>query len=71
MALVDEVARQLKAIQGERGYRQIARDAKLDPGNVYRVFTGARNLTLSTLEKVASACGCEVTLRIEQKPPEK
>jgi DNA-binding phage protein len=71
MALVDDVARQLKAIQGDKGYREIAREARLDPANVYRVFTGARNVTLNTLEKVATACGCEVNVTILEKPVEK
>jgi len=70
MALVDDVAKQLREIQGNRGYREIAREAKLDPANVYRVFTGARNLTLSTLEKVVGACGYEAKLVIKEKPPE-
>jgi transcriptional regulator with XRE-family HTH domain len=71
MALVEQVAEEVKALMGNETYAEIARKTGLDSGYVHRIRHGQRNLTLNTVEEIAEAFDRDVSIKFSKRSSKK
>lgn len=71
MALKERVKAEIDLAMGDATYLDIFRRSGIDPGYAHRLTKKPLNLTLDTLERVASALGYEVEITFKRAAAEK
>lgn len=60
MGLSDRLARNLRALRGDKTQKAFARKLGISQATLARLENGAQNTTLGTLEQIAKVLRCDV-----------